>query len=1379
MAGIRFQSTFFSYNEYSYFLQIWDRNYSGSTITEITLGKDGPQMSWDTQDDDRFSTIMSSTCKIPILVESPTLEQWLRSVRNTYEERDVYVHIYRNVQATAESLIWSGFLLPDLNSTTDEYYSYDFNLVFTDGLSGLKEIDFAVDGATKPYDSTEMFFGPASYSFWMKTILAKTGAALTTEGAITDWEWRTSINWYNTGHGTAAPSTLTFDPFANTEVQVSMFHNEVSDNVYEPRNCYDVLNELLKHWGARIVYWRHKFWIVQIPEYTTQETGTLSNPDNINTRKYFHSSNSVSAAFDNLNDYWTPFEVTLKHDNISRPAKLVGTKYDFLPAIKEVRAKFITGAGTNYFGGFPTEAAASPSSRSIVPQLSINNLADATNIYLDIPLKFTQDRANVNTGLLNRFFISFSAEIRYVLEANNLAHGGSTQKYLHYDYASQTYSWENTFPNSNTNRPRWYISNLTFQGGTTGVMSQQVGGPNDGAAILIPSHVDFTGTFDLSIEIFNFVNGVASKKYAFIDNGKIWGDATDIGLTWENVPSVSGQTLSSTSVLSGGVNVVTYNQPQGNPFLGQLLALNPNNLIASSAQNIVQNSGNTNNSNIKNFEELIWGDSPAAVGRGNIEVIDTSGVKTTTNTSGQWGVGVTNGTQTFSKILCDKYLEGQLSVLRTCTFRIMTPIDGKDSDDGTAVRPRYINPVGLIRENRALEPSMRYLMKRGTFHLLLDEWDYTGFEVKSESTSGSNVVVFNTTANIAAIDIPASTSPPVFLKRPTGASIINAAKNNIITQLSAAVSGIGDNLVQNSDFDTDTNWTTDSGWSINTTEKQAQYSGGSDASLSQSSVFTASQKYRVEIDVDELSGGSLEIRDDSTLHATITSAGGYAFSFTAVTTSLVLKIVTGSVERVVKINSVSAQLLTSTTSLSIFAIGEAIFKTGDKFSLLSIDNNTTYDLTINADQSANDTTLTISSFDFESIIPINSVITFNKKNLIKAYQDDTLQEVTDNGNTTTNSVMIGSSSAPVANLEVDGTIRPINQITPASGQGLEIGYSGGGKIRAINRDTSAYKLIDLIASDVIIKISGSEIARFDSTGLGIGTSSPSEKLSLLGSNAAIQVEESGGSLIKIRAGGTGFIGTYNVTDLAFVTNSAEKIRIDTNGNLGIANSSPSQKLDVNGNAKIQGTISNDNFTIPNASGSSGQVLKYPSSGSTLEWGSVSGGSSLTNFAWVECETTITTSATDGESNAVVIPFDTKSLEGTSNTIILTAGGLGGITDSANAWYSTTQGKYEYSWTITTDTNDENNRILSGVKLQRGVQVDSGLVWSDYNPTKSFIYDRGTGNIRKGSTASQTLAEQGETQYYWRLVLWKEESSNASTTAITLLTGCNLIIKQIE
>ena len=34
------------------------------------------------------------------------------------------------------------------------------------------------------------------------------------------------------------------------------------------------------------------------------------------------------------------------------------------------------------------------------------------------------------------------------------------------------------------------------------------------------------------------------------------------------------------------------------------------------------------------------------------------------------------------------------------------------------------------------------------------------------------------------------------------------------------------------------------------------------------------------------------------------------------------------------------------------------------------------------------------------------------------------------------------------------------------------------------------------------------------------------------------------------------------------------------------------------------------FTIPNSAGSAGQVLKWPSSGTTLEWGTVSGGSGL-------------------------------------------------------------------------------------------------------------------------------------------------------------------------
>ena len=1290
MAGIRFQTTIYSYNSWSYFVQIWDRNYTGSTITEITLGQGGPQINWDSDNDDRFSTIMSSSCEIPIMVEGTLIDNWLKSVRDSYEEKDVYVHIYRNTQATASSLIWSGFLLMDLNSTVDEFFPYEFRLTFTDGLSLLKEVDFAEAGATKPYDSSEMFWGPASYSFWMKTVLGKVGAALTTEGAITDWEWRTSINWYNTGHGASAPSTLTFDPFAKTEVQVSMFHNEETEGVYEPRNCYDVLNELLKHWGARIVYWRHKFWIIQIPEYNTAETGTLANPDNINTRKYFHSSNSVSDAFDNLNDYWTPYQVFLQASGVIGPSKIVGTKYDFKAPIKEVIAKYITGSGENYFGGFPTTES------TIITGVRINNLADANNIYLDIPLKFTQNRANVNSGLTGGQFSSFSAQIFYQLAATNLAHGGSTTKFLHYNSSNNSYSWNPNPPS--TTRPYWYASNLSFQSGSSGVMTQQLGGPDNGASIIIPSHVDFTGVFDITIQIFNFVNGVSSNKYAFVDDdtGANWANPTDIGLSWQNVPSVSGTTISSTSYVSGGISIVTYYQGNGNPFAGQLLPLGTNNQIAATAQNIIQNSNNDNNSTIRNFDELLWGDSPASVSIGSLEVIDTSGTRTTTLTSGQWGVGVTNGTQTFSKLLLDRFLEGQLTSIRVANFRLVIPTEAKEKDDGTAVRPQYINPVGLLVENRPQEPPMSYVMQRGTFHVLMDEWDFQGFEIQSESTSASTVTVTDT--NFGTIDIPVSTAPPSFLQRPPSSSITSAARNNIITTLTTAVSGLGSDLVANGNYDElsselvtngdfatdsdwiltnntgsntritdgtliietdgaftaaqqndfltidktfkltytisstdngnlvlvngseeitipssvgthnaywkaqiddlvlkrsgvlnvtidnvsvkqvdpDDDWTKGTGWSIQ--DDQAQFSGSADAALEQAGVFTEGTKYKVSIDVAEISGGELEVKDQTTIHQAISSAGGYEFTFTAANTALQLNANTGSVERTIKINSITAQEVSSTTSLAINSIGEAIFATGDKFSLLNINNNTTYDLTINANQSASDTTLTITSFDFEAIVPVGSIVTFNKKNLIKQYQDDTLQEVTDRGNTTTNSIMIGSSSSPSEKLHVTGDAL-------VTGDVMADTYKPAASSEPIKFKNS----------------SSTELARITYGGnVLIGTTSDTGDKLVVDGTAKVEqyfyINDTGNTNLFFIRNELFFASIDNGTrtlnfiggDKIFLNGSfAEAMRIKSNGNLGINESSPSFIIDANvtsSRVRFKATTGNANLELSSIAG---------------------------------------------------------------------------------------------------------------------------------------------------------------------------------------------------
>jgi len=88
--------------------------------------------------------------------------------------------------------------------------------------------------------------------------------------------------------------------------------------------------------------------------------------------------------------------------------------------------------------------------------------------------------------------------------------------------------------------------------------------------------------------------------------------------------------------------------------------------------------------------------------------------------------------------------------------------------------------------------------------------------------------------------------------------------------------------------------------------------------------------------------------------------------------------------------------------------------------------------------------------------------------------------------------------------------------------------------------------------------------------VGIGTSSPSQKLTIDASN--------GFPFIDFKVSGTGYgdigyntsagaftIGAYSTTPMAFYTNSAERMRITSGGNVGIGTSSPANILTVQAN----------------------------------------------------------------------------------------------------------------------------------------------------------------------------------------------------------------------
>ena len=124
------------------------------------------------------------------------------------------------------------------------------------------------------------------------------------------------------------------------------------------------------------------------------------------------------------------------------------------------------------------------------------------------------------------------------------------------------------------------------------------------------------------------------------------------------------------------------------------------------------------------------------------------------------------------------------------------------------------------------------------------------------------------------------------------------------------------------------------------------------------------------------------------------------------------------------------------------------------------------------------------------------------------------------------------------------------------------------------------------ADTIAFSEGGVEVMRINSSGnVGIGTSSPNDKLTVAAASGDVYVTTNNSTVNMvsgISAGNVGLVGTTTNHALLLYANNAERMRVDTSGNVGIGTSaSPGVRLEVRENTSCFSTVSTalNSFTV--------------------------------------------------------------------------------------------------------------------------------------------------------------------------------------------------------
>ena len=243
-------------------VEIWDTSYTTGASTEIATSSP-PILNYESQNDKRYAGIKGSSLSVPIIVDNSTLENWLFNQVQLAKEERFYCHLYKwDPINNLYNLYWIGVLLHDLNQREDAAYPYTYELKFTDGLARLKDFKF-----TELADTTNaLSYTPQTLNWYLYECLKRT-PFYSRVSAGTQF-YGSSVNFYEYNMVVSGTHWSTnVDPLDETTVYPKAFCNTLSNGQLEAFSFYDILEQILTLFDARIILAQPYFRIISRNNY--------------------------------------------------------------------------------------------------------------------------------------------------------------------------------------------------------------------------------------------------------------------------------------------------------------------------------------------------------------------------------------------------------------------------------------------------------------------------------------------------------------------------------------------------------------------------------------------------------------------------------------------------------------------------------------------------------------------------------------------------------------------------------------------------------------------------------------------------------------------------------------------------------------------------------------------------------------------------------------------------------------------------------------------------------------------------------------------------------------------------------------------------------